>query len=116
MTGWHYLPYGYYDQILRHLGQSATNSSTVWVVAPPSCAKTEFMKALQEFYDAKHVKSVGNPANGEAAAYDFRFLVNAPTLILGKSTYGFWAGFLARNAKQVRRQPPVLYHNACPWP
>jgi len=101
MTAWHYLPYGYYDQILQHLGQSAKNSSTVWVVAPPSCAKTDFMKALQEFYDAKHVKSVGNPSDGEAAAYDFRFLVNAPTLILGKSTYGFWSGFLARNAKEV---------------
>ena len=41
-----YLPYGYYDQILKHLGQSATNSSTVWVVAPPSCEKTEFMKVI----------------------------------------------------------------------
>ena len=65
------------------------------------------IESFQRKYNATHVtpgKERHRHQKDEmvaAMASDFRFLMQARTVVLGKSTFGFWAGFLSRNAIEI---------------
>ena len=91
------------------------------------------MEQFKRKYLAKHVtppkwRSRVSGTMVETMANDFRFLLQAPILVLGKSTFGFWAGYLSEAAREVhmpvesRRhhfekipvvasEPRFVYHN-----
>jgi len=120
---WLYLPFEYYDAVLSRL--TARSHGDVFVVAP--CASdSPMVSAFKSKYGASHV----TPAQWrhrskaqalKAMANDFTFLALAPTLVLGKSTFGFWAGWLSWRAREVhlpvesRRHPfekiPMVAHD-----
>jgi hypothetical protein len=102
---WLYLPFEYYDAILSRLVARNPDAKT-YVIAPcpSSCAMMEIFKRK---YGATHVTPGKDRHHHkkddmvEAMAADFRFLAKAGTLVLGKSTFGFWAGFLSRQATEI---------------
>lgn len=101
---WLYLPFEYYDAILSRLTARAPRAD-VFVVAPcPSSCP--MVQSFVQKYQATHVTGPTFRARDKESMVavmgaDFRFLLQAPTLVLGKSTFGFWAGYLSQRATQV---------------
>ena len=102
---WLFLPFEFYDAVLSRLVAHKSNAR-VFVVAP---CRTDcpMIESFQRKYNATHVtpgKERHRHQKDEmvaAMASDFRFLMQARTVVLGKSTFGFWAGFLSRNAIEI---------------
>jgi hypothetical protein len=101
---WLYLPFEYYDAVLSRLTARAPRAD-VFLVAPcPSSCP--MVQAFAQKYRATHVTGPNYRAREKDSmvavmSADFRFLLHAPTLVLGKSTFGFWAGYLSPVASEV---------------
>lgn len=114
---WLFLPFEYYDAVLSRLVARKPPTAKVFVVAP---CRTDcpMIESFQRKYGATHItpgKEVHHHQKGKmlaAMASDFRFLQQARTLVLGKSTYGFWAGFLSRNTSEIHIPVESRRH---PW-
>ena len=78
-------------------------NSKVWIVTTPQCAAKTLVRSLLGRYSsqARLVDLRKKVPTTDAVADDFRFLLNAPRLLLGKSTFGFWAGFLSPVAVEI---------------
>jgi len=102
---WLYLPFEYYDAVLSRLTARHPRAD-VFLVAPCN-GDCEMVEQFRRKYRATHVtpphfRQMRDKAKYQLAmAADFRFLLQAPLLVLGKSTFGFWAGYLSPNAAEV---------------
>ena len=59
------------------------------------------IKKMKSKYKATVVTGHPSKSKSEDISMDFRFLLHAPRLVLGKSTFGFWAGFLSTDAQEI---------------
>jgi len=107
---WLYLPFEYYDAVLSRLTARRGPEARVFLVAPcaSNCAMVE---AFKRKYGAKHVTPPAFRKHlVESVGDDFRFLMQARALVLGKSTFGFWAAYLSPQAAEVH-MPVENGHN-----
>lgn len=65
----------------------------VWVITTANCAHKALVRSILERFPQAQLLRPPDFKNLERnVAADFRFLLNSPRLLLGKSTFGFWAG------------------------
>jgi hypothetical protein len=65
------------------------------VITTPQCAKKPLVLTLLKKYEqAELVHAPDLKQLEDNVANDFRFLLNSPRLLLGKSTFGYWAGIV----------------------
>jgi hypothetical protein len=101
MCKWLFMPWGYYEQVLSWNAQEHPGGK-VWVITTPQCAEKKLVKAMLEVYPQAELLHAPDKKNVEAnVANDFRFLMHSPRLLLGKSTFGFWAGYLSPVVQEV---------------
>ena len=110
---WHYLPFRYYDVILRHLRERHLSEAAwsqdgedfdVFIITHSGCKSSELVTRLVTSYNAT---VIAGQSGVLGVVFDFQFLMHAPRLLLGKSTFGFWAGFLSRTASEIHM--PIEY-------
>jgi hypothetical protein len=110
---WHYLPFRYYDVVLRHLKDHHIAESLwrrteepfeVFIVTHAGCKASELVSDLASKY---HAKVITGQQGVAGIVFDFQFLMHAPRLLLGKSTFGFWAGYLSQTASEIHM--PIEY-------
>jgi len=102
MCKWLFMPWGYYDTVLERNAKDHPHGK-VWIITTHQCAVKPMVASLLAKWpnqaqlvhppDKKHVEDM--------VADDFRFLMNSPRLLLGKSTFGFWAGYLSPTVREV---------------
>jgi len=105
---------------------ASTTPMKVYLVLTPTCRNSDLVKALEKKWNATYLRysavasrqatggnSKSNPTTA-SVALDFRAMLNAPRLLLGKSTFGFWAGFLSVTASEVHM--PMEKKKSLPLP
>ena len=74
----------------------------VFVITTPQCAEKRLVKGLLEaFPQTRLLHAPDRRRVEENVANDFLFLMSSPRLLLGKSTFGFWAGYLSPVVREV---------------
>lgn len=92
MCKWLFMPYGYYETVLDQNKQDHPTGK-VWIITTPQCAVKKLVLTLLEKYEQAELVHAPNLKQLEDnVANDFRFLLNSHRLLLGKSTFGYWAG------------------------
>lgn len=103
------LPLEYYSFVLTELLHRRPR--TVWLVTTDKCAKSSLVQQLQQAFPCHLVPPLPGATPGSAGGKhsghvlseihaDFLFLQHSRTLVLGKSTFAFWAGQLS-NATEI---------------
>lgn len=101
MCKWLFMPWGYYEVVLDH-NKEHHPEGKVWIITTPQCATKALVKGLLNKYDqAQLVHPPDLKKVEDNVANDFRFLLNSPRLLLGKSTFGYWAGFFSPVATEI---------------
>jgi hypothetical protein len=101
MCKWLFMPWGYYEQVLSWNAKEHPTGK-VWVITTPQCATKKLVKSMLSVYPQAHLLHAPDKKRVELnVANDFRFLMNSPRLLLGKSTFGFWAGYLSPVVQEV---------------
>lgn len=101
MCKWLFMPWGYYEQVLSWNAQEHPTGK-VWVITTPQCATKKLVSSMLSVYPQAQLLHAPDKKRVELnVANDFRFLMNSPRLLLGKSTFGFWAGYLSPVVQEV---------------
>ena len=101
MCKWLFMPWGYYEQVLSWNAKEHP-AGKVWVITTPQCASKKLVSSMLSVYPQAQLLHAPDKKRVELnVANDFRFLMNSPRLLLGKSTFGFWAGYLSPVVQEV---------------
>ena len=101
MCNWLFMPWGYYEQVLSWNAKEHSTGK-VWLITTPQCTNSKLISSILLVYPQAELVHAPEKNGAESkVANDFRFLMNSPRLLLGKSTFGFWAGYLSPVVQEV---------------